>query len=40
MLAEEQAYDYYPEKIVKIMKEHELILPGEEQDFTRFVRGC
>lgn len=40
MLAEEQNYDYYPEKIAKIMMEHDLILPTEEGDFTKFMRGC
>ncbi len=37
--SEEQEYTFYPEKIARIMLEHELILPHEELAFTKFVRG-
>ena len=40
MATEAVEYDYYPEKIAKIMMEHDLIHPIEEKDFTKFVRGC
>jgi hypothetical protein len=39
MKEKQSKYDYYPEKLARIMQEHELIVPGQEQDFTRFVRG-
>ncbi|NQU98832.1 hypothetical protein HQ533_05155 [Candidatus Woesearchaeota archaeon] len=39
MIAEEKVYSYYPEKVARVMMEHELILPGEENAFASFVRG-
>jgi len=39
VIAEDTRYDYYPEKIARIVLEHDLILPNEEKAFASFVRG-
>ncbi|MFH1590118.1 MAG: hypothetical protein ABIB43_06135 [archaeon] len=39
MIAEEQSYDYYPEKVARVMMEHDMIFPSEEKSFARFIRG-
>ena len=39
MIAEEQTYDYYPEKITTIILEHNLIEPDQQQDFIKYLRG-
>ena len=33
-------YDFYPEKLVSVMKEHELVASDEEVWLTEYIRGC
>lgn len=39
METEDKLYSFYPEKIARIVVEHNLIMPNEEKDFTAFIRG-
>lgn len=40
MAASAKSYSFYPEKIARVVLEHDLIMPGEEHSFASFVRGC
>jgi hypothetical protein len=39
MEADERDYNYYPETITQIMKDHNLLRPEDEETFVQFVRG-
>lgn len=35
----ESRYNYYAEKIARVVMEHDLIQPNEVHSFTSFIRG-
>ena len=39
MIDAEQPYDYYAEKLARVMEENQVLDPVEKSDFMRYVRG-